>query len=284
METTDYRTVVSAIVEKAKNHFSMNAGDYFDDDGCLICGTCGEKKTAKVEGIAEYVVCSCKCDISKRQKEAMQQKVREDIERINSLKRNSLMDEKFRNAYFDTFTVNGFNEKNFKICRRYVSGFDEMVRKNQGLLMWGNIGTGKSYAAACIANSLLDKGVPVIMTSFVKLFESFQKDPAAEESIIKRLNGVKLLILDDLGAERSTDYALEKVYNIVDSRYRRSLPMIVTTNVPINVMKEEPDVRFSRIYDRIFECCYPMQFSGVNWRRKEASSRFKEMESFFNES
>ena len=95
---------------------------------------------------------------------------------------------------------------------------------------------------------------------------------------MNRLGYAKLVIFDDLGAERGTDYALEKVYNIVDSRYRKSLPMILTTNLTIEEMKSEVDMRYRRIYDRVFETCYPMQFTGPSWRMKEASRRYKDME------
>ena len=94
------------------------------------------------------------------------------------------------------------------------------------------------------------------------------------------MNSAKLLIIDDLGAERSTDFALEKVYNIIDSRYRAGLPMILTTNLTLKEMKEATDIRYSRIYDRIFEVCYPMEFTGPSWRKVEASRRFEEMRQF----
>lgn len=71
---------------------------------------------------------------------------------------------------------------------------------------------------------------------------------------------------------------MEKVYNIIDTRYRNKLPMILTTNLTIDDMKSESDIRYSRIYDRILEVCYPMQFTGPSWRKREASRRYNEME------
>ena len=71
------------------------------------------------------------------------------------------------------------------------------------------------------------------------------------------LNTAKLLIIDDLGAERGTDYALEKVYNIIDSRYLSGKPLILTTNMTLKDMQESEDIRYRRIYDRIFEMCFP---------------------------
>ena len=79
--------------------------------------------------------------------------------------------------------------------------------------------------------------VPVVMTSFVKILEAIQNNKDRESDLISRLNRTRLVIFDDLGAERGTDYALEKVYNIIDERYRKKLPMILTTNLTLDEMK-----------------------------------------------
>ena len=84
------------------------------------------------------------------------------------------------------------------------------------------------------------------MTSFVKLLDLASGKPGGD-AVLSRLSCAKLVIFDDLGAERSTDYALEKVYNIIDTRYRNKLPMILTTNLTIDDMKSESDIRYSRI-------------------------------------
>ena len=122
-----------------------------------------------------------------------------------------------------------------------------------------------------------------MMTSLVKLLELIQGGDEKESDIIARMNNAKLVIFDDLGAERNTDYALEKIYNIIDSRYRTQKPMLFTTNLTIDEMTSETDIRYSRIYDRIFETCYPMQFVGVSWRMKTANRRFQEMEKLFED-
>ena len=142
------------------------------------------------------------------------------------------------------------------------------------------MGTGKTFAAACIANYLLERRIPVVMTSFVKLLDSMKSFRDEDESLIVRLNKAKLLVIDDLGAERDTDFALEKVYNVVDSRYRAKRPIILTTNLSMEEMKENLDIRYTRIYDRIFEMCYPMQFKGLSWRKGEAARRYNDMKSF----
>ena len=95
------------------------------------------------------------------------------------------------------------------------------------------------------------------MTSFIKILKevgTFDDDNGK----IEKMNQSKLLIIDDLGAEIGTDYSLERVYDIIDSRYRRNKPIILTTNLTMEQMKNCEDIRYNRIYDRIFEMCYPV--------------------------
>lgn len=282
------------IAAKGIKNQVRNPGDYEDEEGLLVCGVCGEQRQKFIDFAAPTeddpnhtkklkvaTMCRCEREVEERRKQEKQNE--EDMERIRKLKKASLMDEKLSGATFRNFKPTKYNARNLKLCQRYAEKFDLMLEKNQGLLFWGDVGTGKSFAAACIANYLLERKIPVIMTSFVKLLEVIQASREEEPAILNRLGYAKLVIFDDLGAERGTDYALEKVYNIIDSRYRKSLPMILTTNLTIEEMKRDMDIRYSRIYDRIFEICYPMQFTGPSWRKTEASRRFDEMKKLLEE-
>ena len=126
-------------------------------------------------------------------------------------------------------------------ARAYVRNWEEAYRNNTGLLLFGDVGTGKSFFAACIANVLLEQDIPVLMTSFPKILNSgWSLEDRGD--FLSRLRDYDLLILDDLGAERGTEYALEQVYNVVDIRYRSGKPMIVTTNLKLAELKNPPDV------------------------------------------
>ena len=88
------------------------------------------------------------------------------------------------------------------------------------------------------------------------------------------LNGLgdyDLLIIDDLGVERSTEYAMEQIFSIVDSRYRSGKPLIVTTNLKLDELKHPSDLAHARIYDRILERCAPILFDGKNFREDNAA-------------
>lgn len=280
----DLFSIIQDIARRGLENQVVKECDYYGEDGLLVCGVCHEPR----QEIAPWKVGngtvdlkrarSCKCDRDLAEQKKREEQMKEDMERIARLKELSLMDAKFKGAVFESFKTTKENEKNLKLCKRYATAFDKMLEKAQGLLMWGDVGTGKSFAAACIANYLLEHKVPVVMTSFVKILEIIDKDRDEESTIISRLGRAKLVIFDDLGAERSTDYAIEKVYNIIDSRYRSGLPMILTTNLTLTAMQNETDMRYKRIFDRIFETCYPMQFTGVSWRMKSAYQRFSAME------
>lgn len=92
---------------------------------------------------------------------------------------------------------------------------------------------GKTYAACEVANALIDKGYPVLVTNFARITNTIQGMYEGKQDYIDSLNEFQLLVIDDLGAERESAYMQEMVYNIIDSRYRAGLPMIYTTNISI---------------------------------------------------
>lgn len=259
-------------------------GDHIGEDGLVYCGKCGSRKQLRVKfGDKTHVVrCVCKCESKELEEKKKQEEYEEQMRRINRLKEASMMDKKYREVTFDKYEVREENKKVFEMAKKYVDRFQDMYKKNQGLLLYGPVGTGKSFTAACIGNYLLDNAKPVIMTSFVKILQDiWENDREAEYITI--LNSASLLIVDDLGTERETDYALEKVYNIIDSRVRANKPMIITSNLELNDMMECEDIRKKRIYDRILECCYPMYVGGKSFRMMKAAQRFEEMKDFLEE-
>lgn len=256
-------------------------GDYMQD-GFLHCGVCKEAKREYFDFKGHKFLSSrdCKCIRDEKERIEQQKQYEEKMRRIEKLRSVSLMDEVFYNATFKNFEVKDDNREIYNVLVKYSKSFPKMLEENQGLLFYGNIGTGKSFSAACIGNYVMSCIRPVVMTSFVKLLQKFSSFKCDEEELIEKLSEPDLLILDDLGAERNTDFALEKVYSIIDGRYRAKKPIILTTNLTLKEMKENTDIRYARIYDRVFEMCYPVKFNGPSRRRKEAKERFDKMKSF----
>lgn len=260
-------------------------------DGLLHCSVCGDA-IEKVLDLSSFgssgeskkmkVHVMCTCERMKKLEFDSRMAKEEDMRRIEGLRKLSLMDEKFQHARLSTFTETYENTKLIKIVKNYIINFNKLYDENRGLLLYGPVGTGKSYAAAVIANELLEEKVSVVMTSFIKILKAVGTFES-NNGKIEKINRSKLLIIDDLGAERGTDYALEMVYDIIDSRYRCNKPIILTTNLTIEQMKNCEDIRYNRIYDRIFEMCYPVNVTGLSWRKREAAARFKETKKILEE-
>ena len=150
-------------------------------------------------------------------------------------------------------------------------------KNGSGLLIWGDVGTGKSFFAGCIANALLEKGVPVLMTNFSRILNTLTGMHFEDRNqFINNLNRYSLLIIDDLGIERNSDFALEQVFNVIDSRYRSKKPLIITTNLTLSELNNAADIAHKRIYDRILERCIPVRINNRNIRQDNASANLKE--------
>lgn len=279
MNTTN--DALRSILQKAQDGHKVEDGDFYDPEGFLRCGKCHDRREtlAQFPGEPEprKVPCVCKCRQEAVEAEAKQKELEETVSRLRGI---SLMDERLVTATFDSFIVKEKNAKCHRLLMSYADRFDEMLAKSQGLILYGSVGTGKTFGAACIANRLLDNGISVVMTSFVKLIDELRRFDDDATTTINRMMKTKLLIIDDLGAERDTSFALEKVYDIIDTRYRTRLPMILTTNMNVADMLNEDDPRYARIYDRIFEMCVPIPFEGVSWRKIEAAKRNDKMRAF----
>lgn len=278
--------MLAPIVAAAARENTFVDGDYYDEEGFLCCGKCHTRKECEVE-LPEILGCGPRgrfpvmCECHRQWVEELEEHERKnkEMEIVRRLRRESLMSPMYEEATFQSFRVDQANACNLKVCRRYAEHFDLMAEKNQGLIFYGDVGTGKTFAAACIANYLLSRGVSVVMTSFVKLLNSMQTYGNDNERLISNMNRAKLLIIDDLGAERDTDFAQEHVYNIIDSRSRAKLPLIITTNLTIREIREPCSTRYARIYDRLSKML-PVEFAGGSWRKDDASRSLTEMKKF----
>ena len=124
---------------------------------------------------------------------------------------------------------------------------------------------------------LLEKGVPVLMTNFSRILNTLTVMHFEDRNqFINSLNRYSLLIIDDLGIERNSDFALEQVFNVIDCRYRSKKPLIITTNLTLSELNNAADIAHKRIYDRILERCIPVRINNRNIRQDNASANLKE--------
>lgn len=238
-------------------------------DGLVYCHKCHTPKQHRItlEGRGELIVpCTCECrqaEIEAERKALVEQARRE---RIRELRKTGFPDYEMRFMTFDK--DDGSNEKLSTLARRYVEHFDEMLIRNKGLLLFGTVGTGKTFMSTCIANALTDQGYPCLVTNFTRLCNTVSGMYDGKQAYIDGLSRFDLLVIDDLYAERDTEYMGEIVQNIIDTRYRSGKPMIVTTNLSRDELMHPTDIRRKRIYSRLFEMCFPYEVKGNDRRKK----------------
>lgn len=250
-------------------------GDFRNEDGLLCCGICGQQKECRTEIMGQTITvpCLCKCGEDEWAQKEQAYKDEQRRIRIENMRVGGISDESLRDVRFE----DSDGCENIQKCRAFVDHWEEIKAQNTGLIMSGPVGTGKTYAAACIANALIDRGVPVLMTNFPTILSTSKFEM---NELLRQAMEYDLIIVDDLGVERDTEYSSETVYQFIDARYRSGKPMIVTTNLSLKDLRVQDGLRYKRIYDRILEMCVPMVFTGESRRvdkRKEKANVLREI-------
>lgn len=269
----DMKAIVGALEAMAAVSIKVEEGDYVGDDGLIYCHKCNTRKQTEVNvlGTIRRPMCMCKCEAAKMAAEEEERRRIKFEQKVQDLRRMGFPEPNMLNWTFANDDLT--NEKITKAAQRYVDNFEVFRKSGKGLLLHGTTGTGKTYAACEIANALIDQGYPVIVINFSRALNTLQGTFEKQE-YIDSLNDFALLVIDDLGVERDTAYAKEQVYNIIDARYRTGLPMIITTNLSMEKIKNPGDIEGQRIYDRILERCFPIEVDGANRRRKAVREEY----------
>lgn len=263
MEIND---AISGIAARAARQYARQEGDYTGEDGLLYCGKCHTQKQVRQQFLGEMKVlnCACKCSVERNKREAEEKRKRDRMQYLDGMRRTGFPDAEMRKWTFQQ--DDGGNSKIIEIAHKYVDNFHVMRSQGTGLLLYGNVGCGKSFAAACIANALIDRGTPCMMTNFSRIINQLQESFDGRQKYIDNLSRFDLLVIDDMAVERNSEYVWENIMNIVDSRYRSGLPLIVTTNLTIGELADPSDIRRQRVYSRLKEMCVPIEVTGADRR------------------
>lgn len=168
-----------------------------------------------------------------------------------------------KNKYQDVRSITYYNSANraLQASRNYVNEF--LANPNiDGLLFTGQVGSGKTYLACCIANALLQSEQTVLfvvvpdLLDMIRATYDLNKQPVAysEQQLLDTARSVPMLILDDLGAHNYTEWTKNKIYSILNYRLNHKLPVIITTNINLEDLEEHLGERTT---SRIFQMCRP---------------------------
>lgn len=273
----NFETYIDQLVDRSQDAIKANEGDFVDEDtGLLMCGKCHTPKQTRftIMGKVRTPLCLCKCAAEKRDADEAEQKRIEFEKRVDKLRKEGFPDIRMRTWNFANDDLG--NPKLTRAMQRYADGFSEFLKSGQGLLLYGNCGTGKTYAACEVANALIDRGYRAVVVNFSRVLNTLQ-GTFEKQAYIDQIVDCHILVIDDLGVERSTEYAKEQVYNVIDARYRDGRPMIITTNMNLDKMRNDNALDNYRTYERILERCFPINVSGRSRRINAAASAQADM-------
>ena len=262
--------IVAALAEKN----CPRDNEYLDEEtGLLRCQICGGPRQTTVQPFPDrpprVVRCMCKCPTEEDR--------RLEQERLDMIERRRRAC--FKGTDMQDWCFANDDRKRPELsdaAARYAEQFDTHLRNNQGLLYYGPVGTGKTYLAACIANAVVDRGYSARMANFTTIANTLW-DAEYKDVFMAELRGYDLLILDDLGAERKSEYMQEIVYNVIEDRNRAGKPVIITTNLTADELAKTEEMGYSRIYDRLLQRCLPIKVEGQSRRRQAAGQAWGNM-------
>lgn len=182
------------------------------------------------------------------------------------MKNETNLGERFKDRTFNTFRPN-LQPKAYKIAYDYATNFEN--NNGQGLLFMGNPGTGKTHLAAAITNYITDEyGIAVKFGNFISILNDIKKSFHSDEDIVRKLKEMPLLVIDDLGKERRSEWSEMILYDVINGRYEDYMPTIITTNLDPEEVKE----RFGEaVLSRIIEMCTGVVMQGKDVRMEGAS-------------
>lgn len=189
------------------------------------------------------------------------------IDRIRNIKLNSGIGERF---YHKTFSNYIGNNKAKKDCMEWAKNYRDNIITGKGLSLTGTVGTGKTHLLAAIIdyiarvkkrlnlNNIVYRTTPAMLNEIRNSYEN--KD---FEDVINNFKECHLLIIDDLGAEKTTDWVLDIFFEIIDSRYSDLRPIIIASNLTNIEIKQKLD---ERIMSRIYEMSKGIKLTGKDYR------------------
>jgi DNA replication protein DnaC len=265
---------------KAVDRPNHSETDYIKD-GLRHCAVCHEPKQFRGEtlnenaaGLILHRMCKCARDAQEQEEKEREQKQTRDLaERIH---KEMLPSEKQRQCTFEAAEPS----KAIDIAKKYVNNWPKFKADGTGLVFYGGVGTGKTYVALCIANALMQNPCTVRFWSAAEIVSKLSAKDTRQEEFFDKVQKAELVIIDDLGAEHSSDYAQSVICRVIDTRRESGKPFIVTTNYSPAELAAPKDPLKARTFDRVLGSCLPVEVSGESRRINERKERLEAARNF----
>ena len=189
------------------------------------------------------------------------------VSRAKARSLSAVIPRRYREVSFEVPPVSEMAPMIVTATRRFAADIDAQLDAGRGLWFMGPVGTGKTTLAMLVSKAAIKAGRSVAIYSLPRLLNEIRDTHRAERShvaLLDRLTAVDLLHIDDVGAERSTDWVLEELYSIVNGRYEDERSMVITTN--IDNREALCDQITARTVSRLTEMCDELPVLGYDHR------------------
>ncbi|MCM1276017.1 MAG: ATP-binding protein [Lachnospiraceae bacterium] len=271
-----------------------------EEPEAVLCEFCGKPRRYKKFMVGDLPIyappepCDCpegkaaserECEKAAARRAAEEQAKREERHRelVTYIQRESGMSARFLQRTFETFIVDDKNRAAYNAAKSFADNFENGLPKageppkgKNGLFIVGPPGTGKTHLAAAAANSVMQSGKAVVFGTMIDLLGNIKemfKYPCGETALLQKYKSVPLLVIDDMGKEPPTEWAVSTIYNIINGRYEAFLPTIVTTNYAsaefiarLTPKETKDDTTAQATIDRLREMCRGLALSGESRR------------------
>ncbi|MFB4164785.1 ATP-binding protein [Alteribacillus sp. JSM 102045] len=233
-------------VRKDPSRAARSGGLDLEKERNYDCSKCKDKTgyLAERNGMEVWVQCSCI-----------------EWRRTHKLMRSSEITEEFRKLGFQNFRTKGKPELirgAYECALSYFQNFTHIKSKRKNsIALLGQPGAGKTHLLTAIANNLIrKKQVPVLYFPYVEGFNDLKDDFDKLEEKIERMKSANVLFIDDLfkptGRDkkpRATDWQIEQTYAVVNHRYLNHMPVLISSELPIDQLVEVDEALATRIYE-----------------------------------
>ncbi len=260
-------------------NYNMKEDEYLNEaDGLIWCKKCGGPRQIRVPwgiySITPMVLCACQqMEIEKEKK----RREREEYLRHTSyLREKGLGWKALENYRFDKDLYG--KPVAVSHMKRLTDNFPELPVS--GYLLWGDHGTGKTFAAACAVNELIDRGIPAAMNSLTGMADEMTAmSPEEQQEYLNRFFSNRLICIDDLNFHEELPLTAKMKRMIMGRWIRSNRTSIFTTAYSLKDLKNPENEEEEVIFGELLSRCVPITCTGPDLRKRETAKRLKEMKS-----
>ena len=220
------------------------------------------------------VLPACPCREAAFTEAEAAQRQKERKEHLARLFTHAGLGSRYRNCTFDNFQHRPGAAQAYIAARAYGERIGQKITAGCGLLLFGPLGTGKSRLIAAIINAAISRGYSAIIERVPKLLltirSTYNGGAITEQQLMRGMTDADLLVLDDAGSEKWTEWTEPTLYTIIDERYTHEKALLITSNLDLAELQQKIG---ARAMDRILEMCDIVETRGPSYRREQAKKR-----------